>query len=97
MINESNTADPSFDCSKARSDAEHLICNDATLAALDQRLAVTFARAKTVATDQVAFRERTRGQWNYREKYCHDTDCLMRWYQDQQTALDQIAARGEVP
>jgi len=97
MFNETNTVHPSFDCTKARSDAEHLICNDATLAALDQRLAVAFANAKAVATDQAAFRERTRGQWNYREKYCHDTGCLMRWYQDQQTALDQIAATGEVP
>ena len=87
---------PSFDCTKARSDAEHLICSDATLATLDKNLADTFARAKAAAKDPAAFKEHTRTQWNYREQSCHDRDCLLRWYQDQKTALEQIATTGDV-
>lgn len=86
----------SFDCTKARSDAEHLICGDLELAADDVQLATMFAKAKAAVTDQAAFRERTRQQWNYREQYCHDRSCLVRWYADQKTALTQIAETGRV-
>jgi uncharacterized protein len=37
---------PSFDCAKAASDAEKLVCSDAELAALDRRLAARYEEAK---------------------------------------------------
>ncbi|WPZ22410.1 lysozyme inhibitor LprI family protein [Sulfitobacter faviae] len=40
---------PTFDCAKAESSAEKLICNDPDLAALDRRLAERFAAAVAVA------------------------------------------------
>ncbi|WP_239482760.1 hypothetical protein [Paraburkholderia sp. C35] len=86
----------SFDCAKARSDAEHLICGDPELANADIQLAAIFLRAKAAVTDQSAFRERVRQQWNYREQNCHDKECLMRWYVDQKVALSQIAQTGRV-
>ncbi|WP_321859899.1 DUF4236 domain-containing protein [Burkholderia cenocepacia] len=92
----SATYPTSFDCSKSHSDAEHLICSDATLAAADVELADIYTKAKAAVTDQAAFRERTRGQWNYREKTCHDRECLVRWYADQKNALGEIAATGVV-
>ncbi|MEX3930067.1 DUF4236 domain-containing protein [Paraburkholderia sp. BR10936] len=88
------TLQTSFDCSKARSDAEHLICSDAELAADDVKLASIYAKAKAAAADQVAFKERTRAEWNYREQTCHDRDCLSKWYADQKTALQRIADTG---
>lgn len=87
---------PSFDCTKARSDAERLVCGDAELAAEDVQLAEVYARAKAAVTDQTTFRERTRAQWNYREQNCHDRVCLQRWYVDQKVALAQIAQTGRV-
>ena len=39
---------PSFDCAKAGSSAEKLVCADAELAALDRRLAERYARATDV-------------------------------------------------
>jgi len=39
---------PSFDCAKAASDAEKLVCGDAELAALDRQLAARYAEAKDV-------------------------------------------------
>lgn len=90
------TFSPSFDCSKAKSDAEHLICSDPELASDDVALAAIFARAKAVVLDQGAFKERVRQQWNYRERSCHDRECLIRWYADQKTALTQIAQTGRL-
>jgi len=84
----------SFDCTKARSDAQHLICSDAELAAADVELAALYAKAKAAATDQAAFKERTRTEWNYREQNCHDRECLSRWYADQKTVLLQLAETG---
>lgn len=86
----------SFDCSKAKSDAERLICSDPVLAANDVELAKIFVRAKAAAIDQAAFRERVRQQWNYREQNCHERECLVRWYADQKTVLTQISQTGKV-
>jgi len=86
----------SFDCSKARSDAERIICSDAELASDDVQLAAIYAKAKAVADDPVAFKERTQAQWNYREHQCHDRECLIRWYADQSVALAAIAETGKV-
>lgn len=89
------TLQASFDCSKARSDSEKLICHDHELAADDVELSAILARAKAAVTDQTALRERTRKEWNFREQTCHDRDCLVRWYADQKTALTQIAQTGD--
>jgi Protein of unknown function (DUF4236) len=90
------TLQTSFDCSKARSDSEKLICHDPELAADDVELSAILARAKAAVADQTALRERTRREWNFREQNCHDRDCLVRWYADQKTALTQIAQTGDV-
>ncbi|ADG14236.1 hypothetical protein BC1002_0128 [Paraburkholderia atlantica] len=82
----------SFDCAKARSDAERLICNDTELAAADIELASLFASAKSTATDQDAFKEHARVQWNYRERNCHDRDCLTQWYATQRQWLTGIVS-----
>jgi hypothetical protein len=47
---------PSFDCAKARSVPEKMICSDAELARLDRKLGRVYARAKTIAADGAAFR-----------------------------------------
>lgn len=90
------TVRTSFDCTKARSDAEHIICSDPELAADDVKLAAIYAKAKAVAKDQAAFKARTRAQWNIREQQCHDRQCLARWYADQNAALTEIANTGDV-
>lgn len=90
----SPTLQTSFDCTEARSDAEHIICSDAELAADDVQLAEIYVKAKAAATDQAAFKARTRTEWNFREQTCHDRECLLKWYADQKTALQQIAETG---
>jgi acyl carrier protein phosphodiesterase len=85
---------PSFNCRKARSDAEHLVCGDAGLAAADVELASIHAKAKAAALDRRAFRKRSAAQWLYRERTCHDRACVARWYADQKAALTEIARTG---
>ncbi|SAK53873.1 lipoprotein [Caballeronia fortuita] len=87
---------PSFDCAKAKSDAERLICSDADLASRDVELASLFIKAKAAVSDKSGFKERTRQHWNYRENVCHDRECLVRWYADQRTALSHIADTGRM-
>lgn len=41
---------PSFDCAKAESSVEELLCDDPALAALDRRLATTYAAAQAAAS-----------------------------------------------
>lgn len=89
-------ASPSFDCQKAHSDAEHLICSDPDLASQDVALANLFAQAKAAVVDKAGFRERVRQQWNYRESACHDRDCLARWYAAQRAFLSQVAQTGRL-
>jgi uncharacterized protein YecT (DUF1311 family) len=90
------TYQTSFDCRKASSDAEHLICTDPQLASADVELAQIYARAKMSVVDQVGFRDRTVRQWTYREQYCHDRTCVARWYADQKTALTEISRTGRM-
>lgn len=90
------TASPSFDCLKARSDAEHLVCSDGDLASQDVALANLFVQAKEAVTDKAGFRERVRQQWNYRESACHDRECLARWYAAQRAYLSQVAQTGRL-
>lgn len=96
VVANAGTFAPSFDCSKARSDSERIICSDPDLSARDVELASLFSRARAAAIDKTAFKERTRQQWNYRESACHDRECLVRWYVAQRTALSQIAQTGQV-
>lgn len=72
----------SFDCSKAKSDSEHLICENEDLAEKDLRLADLIKKARTAAVDQAAFRQWARNELKDRQK-CHDTKCVSDWYDTQ--------------
>ncbi|MDR3453567.1 MAG: TonB C-terminal domain-containing protein [Rhodoferax sp.] len=80
----------SFDCTKAKSTPELLICGDQELATLDTRLAQLFAQAKAAAPDKQAFTEGNRRAWNWREQNCTDKTCLVTWYTDRKQNLTNI-------
>jgi len=84
------TQKTSFDCSKARSYAEKLICQDPELAQHDRELADELAKAKLAASDQTALKAHARQAWNYRETACQDRECLIRWYVDEKIALKEF-------
>ncbi|RFU44394.1 TM2 domain-containing protein [Paraburkholderia sp. DHOC27] len=82
----------SFDCAKSHSQNEYLICHTPALAAADVKLtnAVTTAKSAIAPTDLDAFKDRMRGQWNFREKHCNDVACLNTWYQYQTNTMALI-------
>ncbi|CAG4911645.1 OB-fold protein [Paraburkholderia saeva] len=84
----------SFDCTKAHSTSEILICGDPDLAALDVELAQLYAQAKAAAPDKQAFANMTRQNWNWREKNCRDKACLIGWYADQKQRFTDIIAQS---
>jgi uncharacterized protein len=71
---------PSFDCKLARSKAEKIICDDATLSALDRELNEYYKNARSLAKDKNSFQEETLFAWKDREKNCFDKNCLLSWY-----------------
>lgn len=91
-----STYPTSFDCSKAHSIPEYLICHDSELAASDRELATLYEQAHGAATDKAGFSDHIRKQWNYREKNCRDKSCLVAWYAQQKDALTKIAQTGDV-
>ena len=76
----SGNGGPSFDCRRARSNTEKMICADGELARLDRELGRAYGRAKSVAADPAAFRRQTEAEWRLRETMCQDRGCLLRWY-----------------
>ncbi len=78
---------PSFDCKKARSTAEKLICADAELARLDRELGRLHARAKSSARDPAAFKRHNDQEWRRREATCRDRECLASWYAQRRAQL----------
>ena len=81
---------PSFDCAKARSVPEKMICSDAELSRLDRELGRVYARAKNAAPDGAAFRRQNSDEWRRREATCRDRACLLRWYASRHDQLMKV-------
>ncbi|WP_435628022.1 lysozyme inhibitor LprI family protein [Candidatus Ferrigenium straubiae] len=80
---------PSFNCAKAISDAEKLICSDAELAALDLDLSGLYKQAKENSGGSAEFKNETVREWKRRESDCHSKACLIQWYSDRRKQLQQ--------
>jgi len=73
-------SDASFDCSRARSAPEKMICSDAELFQLNHEVGRVYARAKNATTDRAAFRRQNDVEARRRESICRDRGSLQRWY-----------------
>jgi uncharacterized protein YecT (DUF1311 family) len=89
-VSAPSPAGPSFDCAKARSVPEKMICSDAELARLDRELGRVYAQAKNAAADSAAFRRQNSEEWRRREATCRDRECLLRWYGNRYDQLMQV-------
>lgn len=85
---------PSFDCGKAHTRNERLICSDAELAALDRDTGRLHARAKAAAPNASAFRRQNDAEWKQREARCRDKACLLAWYAHRRAQLQQVVAKA---
>ncbi|EOX9391791.1 lysozyme inhibitor LprI family protein, partial [Escherichia coli] len=69
----------SFDCSKAKSYSEKLICSNSELSELDDKLNSLYQKVKLESADKKAFRKIVSDLWNEREK-CKTESCVRQWY-----------------
>lgn len=70
----------SFNCSKAYSKVEKLICNTPSLSKADDELYVDYLQAKLVTGNSGEFKKITKLNWKLREKNCETEQCLLDWY-----------------
>ena len=80
---------PSFDCAKASSSQEKLICSDADLAKLDAQLADAYSNARKAASDRAALLASQRAWIKQSFNACNDKTCLTSAYQSRIAELTQ--------
>jgi uncharacterized protein len=90
------TPKPSFDCARAHSQAERLICGDAELAALDRDYATVYEKALSLTSDRTRFLRENRGELRRREHTCVERVCLINWYAARTQALSKVVATPEI-
>lgn len=83
----------SFDCVKARSETEKMICGNAELIKLDEDLARAYARATANPADREFVREWQR-TWLSAREACGAPDCMKPAYVAQISDLNERAERG---
>ena len=71
---------PSFDCAKASTGPERLICSSRELAAADVKLAQAYKSAANASTDKDGLRA-AQGKWRQSERdACSDVKCMLNAY-----------------
>jgi len=77
---------PSFDCSRAASTAEQLVCSDPNLASMDQQIASLYKSAKDAASDPTEITLDQRA-WLADRNACQTKECLFRIYRSRSSDL----------
>lgn len=80
----------SFDCAKARSVPEKLICSDQELSQLDDKLGALVRQAALDTPDISAFKRRNVEAWKQRERDCKDAICVKAWYEARIVEVSQL-------
>lgn len=80
----------SFDCSKARSYSEKLICSDPELSKLDEDLGTVYRAAKKRTGNSKAFRNFAKENWLKREA-CRTPECVRTWFFNSRVTYKIIA------
>lgn len=70
---------PSFDCNKARSKPEKMICSNNNLARMDVKTANLYEVAKVISKNSKQFKKENNEAWKNRE-LCQSEQCIMDWY-----------------
>jgi uncharacterized protein YecT (DUF1311 family) len=83
----------SFDCSKASTAVEGMICGNAELAALDIRLAAAYKSLRNDAPDKAALKQE-QVAWIKQRNACRVTDCLISSYSERAEAMESALTRN---
>lgn len=86
----------SFDCAKAGSKVEHIICDNAEISKLDEELNAAY---KTALQDekQVDTVKQAQKQWMKERNGCADADCVKRKYAERLTLLKEKETYPQLP
>lgn len=80
----------SFDCDKAQSENEILICGSSLLSELDERYADLYHQAKAELPNSSRTREEAKDAFKRRESNCKNEICLERWYRGRINLLETV-------
>lgn len=84
----------SFDCSKAKSKVEIMICADANLSKLDEELNSTYKRVLASATVRAEIINWQRDWLKNEPKYCREISCLQKVFSSRLMLLTRVAPKG---
>lgn len=87
-----NSGVPSFDCRRARTDIEKMICGSAVLSELDRRLHDVYLRYREVSGDPDEARRQQVNWIRERRDLCLDVDCLTYEYHSRIDYLVSMAS-----
>ncbi|HEY5995087.1 MAG TPA: lysozyme inhibitor LprI family protein [Gallionellaceae bacterium] len=85
----------SFNCDRAATKMEQLICSDAALSRTDENLAAAYERALKAASDPEPIRKLQREWLADTAKHCDSVACLKNAYAQRIMQLDSFSARQE--
>lgn len=93
------TARPSFDCTRARSQSERMVCADPGLASLDRAMAAEYSRAMAQASpQQQALLRQSRDRFLAYRDNCPSAACVAGAYDDRIREIrDILAGRWQPP
>lgn len=91
-----DTSRPSFDCAKASTRVEKMICGGSGyLKRADAALSSSYRDGLKAASDKEAFRRRQQESLQERDR-CSSEDCLMAWYERRLSELDSKSSPSAV-
>lgn len=100
MLASGSSVAVSFDCSKARSKSERLICGDPQLSAMDDQLAALARAGKQRSPKPRQYQRMLDEAWLVRQN-CQDIACVELWYRQRLAVLSHGGAgadpRAEAP
>ena len=83
----------SFDCAKARTKVEYLICGNPELSKLDEDLSAAYSKALNGNVDPAALKQQQR-EWMKERNKCVDSECVRTKYQDRIANLGSAASEA---
>lgn len=77
-----------IDCSRAKSNADLMICSNSKIAAAQEQMAWTFRQALRRGVDQHLLRESQRDWYENERNVCDDAECLVKAFDERSAELD---------
>ena len=83
----SGAALAAIDCSRAKTNADLMICSNSRLAAAQEEMAWTFRQALRRGVDQILLRDSQRTWCENERNVCNDAPCLLKAFEERSAEL----------